>query len=176
MEEQLPDDEDDFQPPKKKHKHRYQALAENSNEAKRAQRRFDSPVSGEELGKAPERSILGNTGKTTNWAQKVFVEWLGARNKRALDRNGSSSTEIGKWYLLDAGYDEELCKRISLFLLEAHRKDGEKILPPPLFTPYLAVCSTPPDFAQPVKSYTYVEFDSKNNQGGRAHLKWQTSE
>ena len=126
MEEQLPDDEDDFQPSKKKHKNRYQALAEKSNKAKRAPRRFDSLVSGEELSKAPERSIPGNTGKTTKWAQKVFVEWLGARNKRALDRNGSSSIEIGKWNLLDAGYDEELCKLISLFLLKAHRKDGEK--------------------------------------------------
>ena len=30
---------------------------------------------------------------------------------------------------------------------------------------------TPPDFAQPVESYKYVEFRSKNNPGGRSHLK-----
>ena len=58
MEEQLPDNDDDFQPPKKKRKHRYRALV-----PKRKDHRKVSPVSGSQLSKAQEKFISGNTKK-----------------------------------------------------------------------------------------------------------------
>ena len=100
---------DDFQPPKKR----------LSLPVHKSKQRFAEVTSSEELDRVSKSFVPKNTEKNTKWALSTFQQWILSRNQRCADTLDSEIL-IG-----DPGDCLELCRVLSLFVVEARKSNGE---------------------------------------------------
>ena len=89
--------------------------------------RFSETVSEEQVAVLSKGFVPANTSKNTKWAVNVFEAWVQSRNSRTED-------EIDNGILRRTPVDsEELCRCLSLFVVEARRTDGKPYPPKMLY-------------------------------------------
>ena len=88
---------------------------------------FSETVSNEELEKMSCGFVPANTAKNTKWAVGVFKSWLESRNQRT-----GESTDVNfldKRFSTGKASKTELCRVLSLFIVEAKKQDGKPYPP-----------------------------------------------
>ena len=104
------------QPPQAKRKKL--SLAKTSGE------RFSETVSDKELEKMSCGFVPANTAKNTKWAVGVFKSWLESRNKRTGETTIDANF-LDKRFSTGEASRMELCRVLSLFVVEARKQDGK---------------------------------------------------
>ena len=88
--------------------------------------RFNTTLSAEEIEKSSKGVVPPNTASSTNWAVRVFLEWVKQRNR--------CGGEVYPIDLLDNPYPcNVLCECLQRFVSEARREDGCEYPPKTLY-------------------------------------------
>ena len=114
------ENDDDFQPPKKRLK-----------SSASTEKRFGTMVSPEELEGISKGFVPQNTQKNTKWTVSTFTQWIVSRNKNCTDHGHAIDEEILSKPM--SGECTELCRVLSLFIVEARKTNGELYPPKTLF-------------------------------------------